>query len=164
MASSVKLYSTKEAQDILQVAQRTLYVYLESGALKAVKVGKFWRIPQDALDAFLAAGAPVQDKNRRKRNQAAKVMTGQEIMDADAGQDAGRTWRVKAHMGNGAWTHDFCMDATLEELQRALAACGLPFAGSLEFSFYHLAGPGQGGCAADTVQAGQDAEPVQGAE
>lgn len=165
MASS-KLYSVKEAQDILQVARRTLYVYLETGALKAVKVGKFWRIPQDGLDAFLAAGAPVLDKNRRKQNQAVKVMTGHDVMDADASADAARTWRVKAHLEDGPWTHDFSLDATLAELQNVLASCRLPLVGSVEFHFYPRpaepapAEPGQDGCAADKIQgtdAGQDA-------
>ena len=169
MASSVKLYTVKEAQEILQVAQRTLYVYLETGALKAVKVGKFWRIPADALDAFLATGAPVQDKNRRKQNQAEMVMTGRDVLEADAAGDAGRTWRVKAHLEAGAWTHDYFLEGTLAEIKNSLASCGLPFVGTVEFHFYsHSAEPGQDGCAADKGAAdyfqGADAGKFQGTD
>lgn len=50
----IKLYTTKEVQDILKVTQRTMYRYIKAGKLKAIKLGKTYRISQEALEAFLA--------------------------------------------------------------------------------------------------------------
>ena len=42
-----------EAMDILGVGKNTLYRMLRSGQLPAVRIGRIWRIPLHALDAFL---------------------------------------------------------------------------------------------------------------
>lgn len=48
------LYTTREAQELLKVSQRTLYRYLKSGELKGVKIaGGKWRIPESSVVAFL---------------------------------------------------------------------------------------------------------------
>lgn len=65
----MKLYTVKEVQAILGVGQRTMYNYLYSGKLKAIKIGKFWRISQETLDAFLTTGTSILDSNRRKEHQ-----------------------------------------------------------------------------------------------
>lgn len=65
----MKLYTVKEVQDILHVGQRTMYSYLEAGKIKAIKIGKYWRISQDALDQFLITGTQILDSNRRKANR-----------------------------------------------------------------------------------------------
>lgn len=51
------LYTVKEVRDILKVTQRTLYNYIKNGDLKAVKVGKYWRIRESDLKEFLDNGA-----------------------------------------------------------------------------------------------------------
>ena len=49
-----KAYSPKEVQEMLGVAQTTIYRWLENGQLPAVKIGgKLWRIPADALEELL---------------------------------------------------------------------------------------------------------------
>ena len=48
-----KAYSPKEVQEMLGVGQTTIYRWLESGRLPAVKIGKLWRIPADALEELL---------------------------------------------------------------------------------------------------------------
>lgn len=48
-----KVYTVEEIQDILQVTKRTVYSYIKEGKLKAVKIGKYWRITDKALDEFL---------------------------------------------------------------------------------------------------------------
>jgi len=48
-----KAYSPKEVQEMLGIAQTTVYRWLESGRLPAVKIGKLWRIPADALEELL---------------------------------------------------------------------------------------------------------------
>lgn len=71
----MKLYTVKEVQALLGVGQRTMYNYLESGKLKAIKIGRKWRISQDALDSLLTTGTEILDKNRRKANQTGAPLT-----------------------------------------------------------------------------------------
>ena len=47
--SDVKLYTTEEVQNILRVTKRTLYNYIKADQIKAVKIGKRWRISEEAL-------------------------------------------------------------------------------------------------------------------
>lgn len=49
----MKVYTIEELVDLLKVTKRTIYHYIKSGKLKAVKMGKYWRVTQKALDAFL---------------------------------------------------------------------------------------------------------------
>lgn len=51
-----KLYTLHEIEEILSVTQRTLYNWIDSGKLKAVKVGRVWRVTEDALQEFLTQG------------------------------------------------------------------------------------------------------------
>ena len=59
------LYTVKEVKDILKVSRRTLYNYIKSGDLTAVKVGKYWRIRESDLQEFLIQGTnnPVKEEN-----------------------------------------------------------------------------------------------------
>ncbi|MBU1144590.1 MAG: helix-turn-helix domain-containing protein [Firmicutes bacterium] len=50
------LYTVDEIKEILKVTQRTLYNYIKSGNLKAVKIGKYWRIKKSDLEEFLENG------------------------------------------------------------------------------------------------------------
>lgn len=56
MAETMKVYTLEELVDLLKVTKRTLYNYIRTGRLKAVKMGKYWRVTQKQLDAFLQAG------------------------------------------------------------------------------------------------------------
>lgn len=67
--TDIKVYTLDEVADILKVTKRTLYTYVKEGKLPAVKMGKYWRVSQDALEAFISTGTPVADANRRKENQ-----------------------------------------------------------------------------------------------
>lgn len=58
MADTMKVYTLEELVDLLKVTKRTLYNYIKSGRLKAVKMGKYWRVTQKQLDAFLSEGEP----------------------------------------------------------------------------------------------------------
>lgn len=51
-----KLYTVKEITEILKVSQRTLYNYIKNGNLKAVKIGKYWRIKKEDLQNLLDFG------------------------------------------------------------------------------------------------------------
>lgn len=56
MAETMKVYTLEELVDLLKVTKRTLYNYIKEGKLKAVKMGKYWRVTQKQLDAFLNDG------------------------------------------------------------------------------------------------------------
>lgn len=56
MASNIKVYDIAEVMDILGVSQRTVYNWLRAGKIKAFKVGKEWRITEDALREFTKKG------------------------------------------------------------------------------------------------------------
>ena len=40
----------------LGISERTLYNYIKGGALQAVKMGKYWRVPESTLQAFISNG------------------------------------------------------------------------------------------------------------
>lgn len=67
--TDIKVYTLDEVADILKVTRRTLYTYVKEGKLPAVKMGKYWRVTQDSLQAFISTGTPIADANRRKENQ-----------------------------------------------------------------------------------------------
>jgi len=62
--SGIKVYTLEEVAQILHLTRRTLYSYVHDGKLKAVKIGKYWRVTEESLAAFLATGADVSDANR----------------------------------------------------------------------------------------------------
>jgi len=52
-AIEIRLYGLQEIAEALNVTRRTLYNYLKQGKLKAVKIGKEWRVSEDNLHRFL---------------------------------------------------------------------------------------------------------------
>lgn len=56
MAETMKVYTLEELVEVLKVTKRTLYNYIKEGRLKAVKMGKYWRVTQKQLDSFLNEG------------------------------------------------------------------------------------------------------------
>ena len=53
---AVKTYTLDEVAQILQLTRRTLYSYVKAGQLKAVKIGRSWRVTEAALQEFLSKG------------------------------------------------------------------------------------------------------------
>ena len=53
-----KLYSVEDVSKILQVHDNTTRRYIKSGRLKAVKIGKAYRISETDLKAFLDSTTP----------------------------------------------------------------------------------------------------------
>ena len=45
-------YSLQEVAEILGISVRSLYRYIDSGRLRAIKVG-YWRVNKDDLDKFI---------------------------------------------------------------------------------------------------------------
>jgi len=53
---NLKVYALDEVATILKVTRRTLYTYVHDGKLKAVKMGKYWRVAEGALVEFISTG------------------------------------------------------------------------------------------------------------
>ena len=56
MAEEIKVYTLEEVMDVLKVSKRTIYNYIKADQLKAIKVGREWRVTEKALAAFLETG------------------------------------------------------------------------------------------------------------
>ena len=48
-----KVYTPKEAAEILSISDKTMMDWLRAGKIQGVKVGKYWRIMDQDLEAFL---------------------------------------------------------------------------------------------------------------
>lgn len=71
--SDLKVYTLEEAAAILKVNKRFLYPYLDSGKLQGARIGKAWRITEEALREFISKDAPVMEANRRRDKAASKA-------------------------------------------------------------------------------------------
>lgn len=49
----IKVYNLKEIEEILDVSLRTLYRYIDSGRLKANKIGNKWIVTEQSLKDFI---------------------------------------------------------------------------------------------------------------
>lgn len=56
--NDIRVYTLDEVAEILQLTKRTLYSYVKAGKLKAVKVGKYWRVSSENLQEFINTGTP----------------------------------------------------------------------------------------------------------
>lgn len=50
---AITVYTVDDIAELLHVSQRTVYNYLRSGKLKSKKIGKCWKVTEEALRAFL---------------------------------------------------------------------------------------------------------------
>ncbi len=58
-----KLFTIEEVAEILRVSTRSVTRYIESGKLKASKIG-MWRIKQSDLDSFLEKTSNIKRKKK----------------------------------------------------------------------------------------------------
>jgi hypothetical protein len=56
MMTNLNTYTLEEVSDILKVTRRTIYNYIKNGDLKAVKIGKYWRVSETNLKDFIEHG------------------------------------------------------------------------------------------------------------
>lgn len=63
--TDIKVYSPEQVAEILQVTTRTINNYIKAKTLKAVKIGKFWRVSDENLKEFIKNGAPIVKKTNR---------------------------------------------------------------------------------------------------
>ena len=52
--ADIKVYTLDEVADIMKVMKRTLYTYIKAGTFHAVKMGKYWRVSEENLQAFIS--------------------------------------------------------------------------------------------------------------
>ncbi|MFC4857202.1 helix-turn-helix domain-containing protein [Actinophytocola glycyrrhizae] len=96
-----QLYSAEEVAEQLGLHVRTVRGYLRDGRLKAVRVGKQYRVTRADLEAFV--GAPVADPPEVRRHRHVDVSTIVEI-DAVSQETAHRAGTlltaVRTHAGD----------------------------------------------------------------
>ena len=51
-----RFLTVAEVADILRVSSMTVYRLIKAGDMKALRVGKAYRVPEDEVDRYLAAG------------------------------------------------------------------------------------------------------------
>ncbi|ADG75630.1 DNA binding domain protein, excisionase family [Cellulomonas flavigena DSM 20109] len=56
----VRFLTVVEVADLMRVSRMTVYRLVHAGELPAVRVGRSFRVPQDALDAYLRSSATVE--------------------------------------------------------------------------------------------------------
>lgn len=54
--TNLNTYTLEEVASILKVTRRTIYNYIKNGDLKAVKMGKYWRVSEANLQDFIEHG------------------------------------------------------------------------------------------------------------
>lgn len=54
--AELKVYALDELAEILKVSRRSLYNFIKDGKLKGFKVGREWRITEEALKEFIEKG------------------------------------------------------------------------------------------------------------
>jgi len=57
----LKVYTIDELVNLLHVTRRSIYSYIKDGKLKAVKIGKYWRVTEKNLEEFLSTGTKNTD-------------------------------------------------------------------------------------------------------
>lgn len=62
---NTNLLTIQQVMSRLQVADETIYRYIKSGQLRAIRVGGLWRIPSEALDEFLKRGEQSTDDSNK---------------------------------------------------------------------------------------------------
>ncbi len=55
-ANRPNLLTIREVADILRVHPRTVYRLVQESALAAIRVGTQWRVPENALHAYIDSG------------------------------------------------------------------------------------------------------------
>lgn len=53
MSENIKLYTLQELEPILEVSTRTLLQYIKEGKLKAVKIGRRWKVSESNLQDYV---------------------------------------------------------------------------------------------------------------
>ncbi|GAA4628324.1 helix-turn-helix domain-containing protein [Cellulomonas oligotrophica] len=63
-----RFLTVNEVADLMRVSRMTVYRLVHSGELPAVRVGRSFRVPQDALDAYLRSSTTVEPTGGERRS------------------------------------------------------------------------------------------------
>lgn len=63
----VRFLTVNEVADLMRVSRMTVYRLVHAGELPAVRVGRSFRVPQDALDAYLRSSTTVEHPGEHRR-------------------------------------------------------------------------------------------------
>jgi excisionase family DNA binding protein len=70
----IRVYTMEEVCEILSITKRTVYNYIKAGKLKAFKMGKYWRVTEENLRAFIGRDTPAVDRDGKKENTSRKPL------------------------------------------------------------------------------------------
>jgi excisionase family DNA binding protein len=65
----VRYLTVEEVAEFVRVSRMTVYRWIRSGDLPAVRVGRSFRIPQDGLDAFLRSSSTLPQPETRDQQR-----------------------------------------------------------------------------------------------
>jgi putative resolvase len=54
MSDKIRFYTVKEVCEVLKIKPLTVYRWLKAGKLKAVKIGKSYRVEQSEFEKFIS--------------------------------------------------------------------------------------------------------------
>lgn len=79
-----KMYTLKEACDILGISRQTALKYIQTGKLKAVKIGGAWKCTEAALNAIASKGVECASGSQgfkavNAKRKAAKTASGDAV-------------------------------------------------------------------------------------
>lgn len=63
----LRYLTVAEVAETMRVSRMTVYRLAQSGALPAVRVGRSYRVPEDALEAYLTRSVPVEIAGQDER-------------------------------------------------------------------------------------------------
>ena len=61
-----KIYTPDDLVELLKIPKKTIMDHLRAGKLPGVKIGKHWRVSEEALDKYLDPGSGKGKRNIRK--------------------------------------------------------------------------------------------------
>lgn len=67
--ADIRVYTLEEVCSILSITRRTVYNYINAGKLHAFKMGKYWRVTEESLRAFVEQDTPVVDRKRKGQSE-----------------------------------------------------------------------------------------------
>src|SRR5882757_3694127 len=86
MTSEARLYSLEQVAERLGLQVRTVRSYVRSGRLKAIRIGKQYRVTRESLEDLTGAALPREAVPRRRRVEVSSVIQ----VDAVRGDTASR--------------------------------------------------------------------------
>lgn len=66
----IKVYTLEQVCEILSITKRTVYNYIKAGKLHAFKMGKYWRVTEEAFREFVGQDTPAVDRSERTEDHA----------------------------------------------------------------------------------------------